>query len=50
MFNLKELEKLGSKSGIVLNMIKEVLDSLVDDDLVTSDKIGSANFYWSLPS
>jgi hypothetical protein len=30
--------------------VKEVLQSLVDDNLVDFDKIGSANFYWALPS
>jgi hypothetical protein len=30
--------------------VKEVLESLVNDDLVETDKIGSANFFWSLPS
>lgn len=30
--------------------VKEMNQSLVDDFLVFSDKIGSANFFWSLPS
>ena len=30
--------------------VKEVLQSLVDDNLVDSDKIGSGNFFWSFPS
>ncbi|KAH9961216.1 meiotic nuclear division protein 1 [Russula dissimulans] len=50
-FQLKELEKLGPKmKGIVAQSVKEVLQSLVDDDLVQSDKIGSSNFFWSFPS
>ncbi|KAH9048337.1 meiotic nuclear division protein 1 [Lactarius hengduanensis] len=48
---LKELEKLGPKmKGIVSQSVKEVLQSLVDDNLVQSDKIGSSNFFWSFPS
>ena len=50
MINLKELEKLGVKAGVIIQAIKEILDVLVADSLVESDKIGSANFYWSLPS
>lgn len=34
VFNLHELEKLGVKKGIVFNMIKDVLTSLMSDDLV----------------
>ena len=49
-FNLKEMEALGSKKGVVSQTIKDVNQSLVDDFLVFSDKIGSANFFWSFPS
>ncbi|KAH9978638.1 meiotic nuclear division protein 1 [Lactifluus volemus] len=50
-FQLKELEKLGPKlKGIVTQSVKEVVQSLVDDNLVQSDKIGSSNFFWSFPS
>ena len=50
MFNLHELEKLGVKKGIVYNMIKEVLITLISDDLVDQDKMGAGNFFWALPS
>jgi hypothetical protein len=30
--------------------VKEQNQSLVDDSLVMSDKIGAANFFWSFPS
>jgi hypothetical protein len=61
VFNLKELEKLGGKAGIgtlfrknfemlVPQTVKDVLESLISDNLVESDKIGAGNFYWSLPS
>lgn len=49
-FNLKEIETIASKMGVVQQTIKEVNQSLVDDNMVLSDKIGSANFYWSFPS
>lgn len=49
VMNLKELEKAGSKEGIVMQTIKEVNDGLVSDGLVDTDKIGSSNFYWSFP-
>ncbi|KAF8590949.1 meiotic nuclear division protein 1, partial [Ramaria rubella] len=50
-YQLKELEKLGPKmKGIVSQSVKEVLQSLIDDGLVQSDKVGSSNFFWSFPS
>ncbi|QRV96557.1 meiotic nuclear division-like protein [Ceratobasidium sp. AG-Ba] len=50
-YQLKELEKLGPKmKGIVSQSVKEVLQSLVDDGIVQSDKIGSSNFFWCFPS
>ncbi|CCI43066.1 hypothetical protein ABG067_004663 [Albugo candida] len=50
VFNLKEVEKLGAKAGIVLQTIKDVNQALVDDNLVDFDKIGSGNYFWSFPS
>ena len=50
-FPLKEVEKLASKSkGLQPMMIKQLLQSLVDDDLVFCEKIGFSNFYWSFAS
>ncbi|KAG2222047.1 hypothetical protein INT45_003692 [Circinella minor] len=49
-FQLKELEKIGPKKGVVAQSVKEVIQSLVDDGLVTTDKIGTSNYYWSFPS
>ncbi|KAL4856728.1 Meiotic nuclear division protein 1 [Chlorella vulgaris] len=45
-----EVEKQGSARGVVLQSVKEVLQSLVDDDLVHGEKIGTSNFFWSFPS
>ena len=30
--------------------VKEILQSLVDDDLVDSDRIGTSNYFWAFPS
>jgi hypothetical protein len=35
---------------VVQQTVKDMNQSLVDDFLVFSDKIGSANFFWSFPS
>jgi hypothetical protein len=45
----QDIEKLGSKRGVVLQTIKDVLQSLVDDDLVHMEKIGG-HFRGSLGS
>ncbi|KAK1257332.1 hypothetical protein QJS04_geneDACA002583 [Acorus gramineus] len=49
-FLLRELEKLGPKKGVISQSVKDVIQSLVDDDLVLKDKIGSSVYFWSLPS
>ena len=48
--NLKEIEKLGAKKGVVLQTIKDVNQSLIDDNLVETDRIGIGSFFWALPS
>ena len=50
IFNLKEIEKLGAKRGVVFQAIKEVNQSLVDDNLVQFDRIGAGAFFWAFPS
>lgn len=30
--------------------IKDIINDLVSDKLVDTEKIGSGNFYWALPS
>ena len=48
---LKEVEKVAFKEkGIVSQSVKDVLQSLVDDDMINSDKIGSSVYFWSFPS
>ncbi|KAI3643648.1 hypothetical protein MP228_009812 [Amoeboaphelidium protococcarum] len=51
VYTLKELEKIAPKQkGIVSQSVKEVLESLVSDDIVSSDKIGTSNYFWAFPS
>lgn len=51
MWTLKELEKQAPKlKGIVSQSVKEVLDSLISDEIVQGDKIGTSNYFWSFPS
>ncbi|OEL15545.1 Meiotic nuclear division protein 1-like protein, partial [Dichanthelium oligosanthes] len=49
---LKELEKMGPKKGVISQSVKDVVQSLVDDDLVLKDKIGTSlrNTYNKLES
>ncbi|KAK1290326.1 Clathrin interactor EPSIN 1 [Acorus calamus] len=42
-FLLRELEKMGPKKGVISQSVKDVIQSLVDDDLVLKDKIGSSD-------
>lgn len=49
-FTLKELEKIASKEkGIVTQTVKDVLQTLVDDGLVRTDKIGTSVYFWTFP-
>lgn len=50
VYNLKEIENLGAKAGVIINTVKDVLQSLLDDNLVDTDKIGIGNFYWAFLS
>jgi predicted ArsR family transcriptional regulator len=50
-FQLKELEKIAPKlKGITSMSVKDVLQSLVDDGMVDSDRIGTSNYFWAFPS
>ena len=46
----KELENEAKHLGFHAMAIPEVLQQLLDDDLCTKEKIGSANYIWSFPS
>lgn len=48
VFQLKELEKTAPRStGIAAQVIKDILQKLLDDGLVDTCKIGSSVIYWS---
>ncbi|GAW82470.1 meiotic nuclear division protein 1 [Plasmodium gonderi] len=47
-FILRELETLGQKKGIRSMFVKDLLQQLVDDNKVRSEKVGSQNIYWVL--
>ncbi|CAD1477369.1 unnamed protein product [Heterotrigona itama] len=49
-FTLKELEKIATKEkGIVAQAVKDVLQTLVDDGLVRSEKISTSVYFWTFP-
>ncbi|XP_064459867.1 meiotic nuclear division protein 1 homolog isoform X2 [Ornithodoros turicata] len=51
VFQLKELEKLAPKEkGVIAQAVKDVVQTLVDDGLVDSEKIGTSVYFWSFPS
>ncbi|KAK3860930.1 hypothetical protein Pcinc_021624 [Petrolisthes cinctipes] len=50
-FQLKELEKMGPKEkGVISQAVKEIVQSLVDDAMVDTDKIGTGVYFWAFPS
>lgn len=50
-FMLRELEKmLPKEKGIVSQTVKDIVQSLVDDRLITCEKVGQSNFIYSFPS
>ncbi|KAK5865754.1 hypothetical protein PBY51_019999 [Eleginops maclovinus] len=51
VFQLKDIEKIAPKTkGITPMSVKDVLQSLVDDNMVDSERVGTSNYYWSFPS
>lgn len=51
IFQMKELEKIAPKEkGIVLQSVKDVTQSLVDDGLIECEKIGTIVCFWAFPS
>ncbi|XP_025419130.1 meiotic nuclear division protein 1 homolog [Sipha flava] len=50
-YQLKELEKIAPKEKqIIVQAVKDVVQNLVDDGLVDTDKIGTSVYFWSFPS
>ncbi|XP_060773093.1 meiotic nuclear division protein 1 homolog isoform X1 [Neoarius graeffei] len=51
VFQLKDIEKIAPKTkGITPMSVKEVLQSLVDDNMVDSERVGTSNYFWAFPS
>uniref|UniRef100_A0A665W828 Meiotic nuclear division protein 1 homolog n=1 Tax=Echeneis naucrates TaxID=173247 RepID=A0A665W828_ECHNA len=51
VFQLKDIEKIAPKTkGIAPMTVKEVLQSLVDDNMVDCERVGTSNYYWAFPS
>ncbi|XP_062991321.1 meiotic nuclear division protein 1 homolog isoform X1 [Elgaria multicarinata webbii] len=51
VFQLKDIEKIAPKEkGITAMSVKDVLQSLVDDGMVDTDRIGTSNYFWAFPS
>ncbi|XP_071388933.1 meiotic nuclear division protein 1 homolog [Centroberyx affinis] len=51
VFQLKDIEKIAPKTkGITPMSVKDVLQSLVDDNMVDCERVGTSNYYWSFPS
>lgn len=49
-FQLKDLERIAPKEkGIIVNSVKEVVQNLVDDGLIDTDKIGTSVYFWAFP-
>ncbi|KAI0980258.1 hypothetical protein GJ496_001056 [Pomphorhynchus laevis] len=47
-YQLKDIEKIcQSSKGIRGQLVKEIVQSLLDDNLIESDKIGTSLYYWS---
>ncbi|XP_015681215.1 meiotic nuclear division protein 1 homolog isoform X1 [Protobothrops mucrosquamatus] len=51
VFQLKDIEKIASKEkGITSMSVKDILQSLVDDGMVDTERIGTSNYFWAFPS
>ncbi|XP_027312444.1 meiotic nuclear division protein 1 homolog isoform X1 [Anas platyrhynchos] len=51
VFQLKDIEKIAPKEkGITSMSVKDILQSLVDDGMVDTDRIGTSNYFWAFPS
>lgn len=51
VYNLKDIERIAPKSkGVISQSVKDVLNQLVADNLIESDKIGASTYFWSFAS
>lgn len=49
-FHIKDIEKHAAKCKINTMLVKDIINGLIGDGLVESDKVGSSNYFWSLPT
>ncbi|EAT34903.1 AAEL012895-PA [Aedes aegypti] len=50
-YQLKDVEKIAVKDkGLREQVVKEILQNLVDEGQVETDKIGSSQYYWFFPA
>ena len=49
-FHYKEIEKHCTQHKINFMIVKDLLQGILADNLVETEKIGSSSFYWSLPT
>lgn len=47
-FILKELESVAQKKGLRSMLVKDLLQQLIDDNLVKTEKVGAQNIFWVL--
>ena len=50
IFNYKEIENHCVKNNISFMMVKDLLNLLLDENKLETDKIGSSSYYWYLPN
>ena len=50
VYQMKDLEKIGSKRGVPSMVIKSIVTQMADEDLLESEKIGTSWYYWDFPS
>lgn len=47
VYQLKEIEKMAPRKGVISQSVKECMTQLVADNLLETDKIGSSTYFWS---
>lgn len=50
IYNNSTIEHAAKPTGISAMIIKNIVQALVDDNLVDTDKIGSSTYYWVFKS
>ena len=46
VFQLKDVEKMAPKKGVIMQSVKDCVNQLVADNLIETDKIGSSTYFW----